>query len=458
MSTSGSDSAVTNEVDQLRAERDALKTQVEAFRQRRQRRGVVRRVAVVVLVVLACVSLTGATVALWTNRTLLTTDGWVETVGPLGSDPAVTRALQPRITEAVFTAIPAQELIAGALPEDRAFLAVPLASAVRSFVDDRVGTFLASDAFANLWIDANRTAHDRALAVLRGDSEVVQVQGDTVTLDLLPVVNQVLAQLSTQASGLVGTDVTLPTISGGELPDVARQRLSDALGVELPETIGQIPVYNADQLIVAQQALRAFDQILWLLLIATPLLVAAAVWLSRNRRATVLQLSLGSVFLLVAVRRVTLRFEEAVVALPPRPEGRAAAQAVTDQLRDGLFDTTGAVIVVGLVIVVLALITGPYGWAVSLRRSVAGLGRAAWQAGGHMATGAGDVGWIADHRQALQVAGALVVIAVLLLVDVSWAWFLVILALLVVWELVLWRLGSDTESARSPSMTAEAKG
>jgi hypothetical protein len=284
----------SEELERLRAERDALQTQLDTLGQRRRRTGALRRAAVIVLVVLACLSLTAATVAVWADRTLLNTDGWVETVGPLGADPTVTAALQPRITEAVFTAIPAQELIADALPEDRAFLAAPLSSAVESFVDDQVGAFLASDTFAQLWIDANEVAHERALAVLRGDSDVVQVEGDTVTLNLLPVVNRVLGQLSDAASGLVGQDVTLPTISSGELPEQAVARINAALGIELPPDIGQIEVYNADELVAAQQALRVFDQALVLLVIATPLLLGAAIWLSRNRRRTILQLAVGS--------------------------------------------------------------------------------------------------------------------------------------------------------------------
>lgn len=142
--------AVSDEVERLRAERDALRTQLASLQQRRRWGEVLRRVAVVVLVALACLSLTAATIAVWANRTLLNTDGWVATVGPLGGDPTVVAALQPRVTEAVFMAIPAQDLIADALPDDRAFLATPLSSAVESFVDDQVGAFLISDAFANL--------------------------------------------------------------------------------------------------------------------------------------------------------------------------------------------------------------------------------------------------------------------------------------------------------------------
>jgi hypothetical protein len=444
----------SEELERLRAERDALQTQLDTLGQRRRRTGALRRAAVIVLVVLACLSLTAATVAVWADRTLLNTDGWVETVGPLGADPTVTAALQPRITEAVFTAIPAQELIADALPEDRAFLAAPLSSAVESFVDDQVGAFLASDTFAQLWIDANEVAHERALAVLRGDSDVVQVEGDTVTLNLLPVVNRVLGQLSDAASGLVGQDVTLPTISSGELPEQAVARINAALGIELPPDIGQIEVYNADELVAAQQALRVFDQALVLLVIATPLLLGAAIWLSRNRRRTILQLAVGSVLLLVLVRRVVLRFEETIVAMPPRPEGQAAAEVVTDQLRAGLFELTAIIIVIALAIVLIALLTGPYRWAVALRHGVASVGRSVWSAGGRLTTtseGQGVVRWSTEHRQALQIGGALVVIAILLLFNVAWGWFLTLIALLAAWEVALWRLGGGTADTEPPT-------
>jgi len=447
-------STMSEEIERLRAERDTLQTQLTALGQRRRRTDVLRRAAVLVLVVLACLSLTAATVAVWANRTLLSTDGWVDTVGPLGDDPAVTAALQPRITEAVFSAVPAEELIADALPEDRSFLAAPLSSAVQSFVDDQVGAFLASDTFAELWVDTNQVAHERALAVLRGDSDVVQVNGETVTLNLLPVINRILGELSGVASGLLGQNVTLPTITSGELPEQARTRINDALGIELPENIGQIPVYDADELVVAQQALRLFDQTLVLLVVATPLLLVAAIWLSRNRRGTILQLTVGTVLLLVLVRRVVLRFQETIVAMPPRPEGQAAAQAVTDQVRGGLFDLTAAVIVIGLAILLIALLTGPYRWAVALRRGAANVGRSVWNAGGRLSTepdSRGILRWTAEHRPTLQVGGVLVVVAILLVFEVSWGWFLAILALLVCWELTLWRLGGAAEADTTPT-------
>lgn len=241
MSTPESDSAVASEIERLRAERDALQAQLDTMQRRRRWRHPARRATAVVLVVLTCVSLTAASVAVWANRTLLTTDGWVETIGPLGSDPAVTTALQPRITEAVFTAVPAEDLIADTLPEERAFLAAPLSSAIEGFVDDQVGAFLASNAFAELWVNTNAVAHERVLTVLRGDSEAVQIEGDTVTLNLLPMINRVLMQLEGVASGLIGQDVDLPEITSERYPSRLASASTPPWASSCPPTSARSP-------------------------------------------------------------------------------------------------------------------------------------------------------------------------------------------------------------------------
>ena len=439
----GSDRPAELDVAQLQAERDALRAELDRVRTRRAWAAGLRSVGVTVLVVLACLSLTVATVAVWANRTLLNTDGWVATVGPLAGDPTITAALQPRITDEVFTLIPAQDALTEALPDQVAFLAVPLSSAIRSFVDDQVGAFLDSSAFETLWTDANRIAHEQVLALLRGQDTDVVIEGDTVTLNLLPTINAVLGEISSTASGLLGRDVTLPQLTSGEVPEVARAKLSQELGVQLPANLGAIPVYQGDEVATAQQAVLLFDNLRVFLLIATPLLIGGALWLSRHRRRTLIQLATGSVLLLVIVRRLTMRATEAVVDLPPQVAGQRAARVVADQLLDGLFYATGAVVIVGLTLVVLALLTGPYGWAVVLRRTTVTIVRTATDAGGRVTSGVdtdGVVAWVEARRSALQLGGVLAAVLLMLVFDLSWWWFLALLALLACFELLVWRL------------------
>ena len=54
------------------------------------------------------------------------------------------------------------------LPERGQILAVPLTNALRGFVNDKVDEFLATDTFANLWVEANERAHRRIVQVLEG--------------------------------------------------------------------------------------------------------------------------------------------------------------------------------------------------------------------------------------------------------------------------------------------------
>jgi hypothetical protein len=92
---------------------------------------------------------------------------------------------------------------------------------------------------------------------------------------------------------------------------------------------------------------------------------------------------------------------------------------------------------------VLALLTGPYGWAVALRRTTVNVVRSVGDAGGRVTTGVatdGVVAWVEARRSALQFGAVLVAVALLLVFDLSWGWFLTLLALLACFELVVWRL------------------
>ena len=114
----------------------------------------------------------------------------------------------------------------------------------------------------------------------------------------------------------------------------------------------------------------------------------------------------------------------------------------------GFFSLTRLLILVGLAIVLLALVTGPYGWAVALRRRVVELWRALVEVGGRGREAGREspaVAWISEHVALLQLGGAIVAVLVLLVVDLSWVAFLIVLALLALYELVLWRLAPPSD-------------
>jgi hypothetical protein len=114
----------------------------------------------------------------WARRTVLNTDRYVATVGPLASDPAVQDYLARMVTDQVFQALDVQGRLESVLGENAprlAFLAGPITDSVHGFVKEQVDKVFASPAFAHLWVEANRVVHEHALAVLNGDSETVGI-------------------------------------------------------------------------------------------------------------------------------------------------------------------------------------------------------------------------------------------------------------------------------------------
>ena len=100
-----------------------------------------RKILVGILVVLTCLSITATTVDTWAHRTLLNTNAWVDTVGPLGTDPQVTAALANFVTTQIVTTLDleqrAQDALEQAAPQ-AAFLAAPITNAIEGFVHDKM--------------------------------------------------------------------------------------------------------------------------------------------------------------------------------------------------------------------------------------------------------------------------------------------------------------------------------
>ncbi len=443
------------EIDRLRAERDAAVSALDKLGRRRRRRARARRILVGALVVVFSLLLPLTAVVGWAHNTVLNTNGWVRTVGPIASDPAVTAAISAEVTNELFTALDAQGQIASALPPKASFLAAPITNGVKGYVQTGVDRVLSSPQFQTLWVNANRFAHDELVKVLRGNSNALVTTNGEVVLNLVPLINSTLQELGPFVSGLVGRTVTLPTLSNNEVPAAACQRISAALGRPLPATCGQIPLFPADKLTQAQRLVRAFDRITVLLLVLTPVVGAVALWISRRRRRTLLQLSVGGLLGLVIFRRATWWLQSDLVSTG-KPQNKAARQAILDQVTHGFFTLSGWLMAGLAAVAVVALITGPYPWARASRGYVATGGRQAWGLALATVRAAGDdrtVNWIESHMSAMQVSGVVAAVLLMLIFSVSFAGFLVIAAVLALYELWLRRLRSMTPAPTAVDVT-----
>ncbi|MGP3774968.1 hypothetical protein ACTWJ8_29545 [Streptomyces sp. SDT5-1] len=311
--------------------------ELEATGGRRRHRG--RSFLAVVLIVIGCVLAPLGIVASWAADEVGDTDRYVATVGPLASDPDVQDAVANRATDAIMRRIDLQSLLADVPVDDRPLvqrslgrLGDSLEGAVRSFVRDKAQAFVSSDAFENVWKQANRKAHgalDKALTGSGGGA--LEVEGGTVTLDLGPVVDQV------------------------------KQRLVDSgLGVaaKIPETHTEFTLVTNENIGKARTYVRLL-QVMgnWLPVLAL-VLVAAGVLISVRRRRALVAAALA-VAVSCGVLGIGLRVFR-VLYLDRLPEGVSpdAAAAVYDTMTHFLFTMVRMVVALGVVIALAAWLTG----------------------------------------------------------------------------------------------------
>lgn len=428
------------EIARLEAERDELKARVEELDSQPGRPSRFRRVMAPILMVMTVLVFTVTVPAAWGNRTILNTDRYVATVAPLADDPAVQASIARKVTAQVFSALDVQGKLGGVLPENLAILAAPMTNAVQGFVEEQVLKVVEGDGFAKFWEEANRFVHTNVMAILNGESETVSTAEGKVLLNLMPLVNLALVQIQGVATDLVGRDVTIPQVVPGSLPAEAVTQLESALGVDLPDDFGSIVVYDSEELGALQQALNAFQKLLVLLVLLIPILIGLTLWVSTRRRRTLIQLAAGGAIGLVLVRRGMLLIRKDLFESVDTAEF-PSVRVLTDQLTASLFRYTAVLLAIVLATLVVALVTGPYPWAVSLRGWVRDAARSVGAAlGGKAAPETGRTRWISAHRDGIMLGVAAVGVALIFFVDLSAIAFLVVAAVVGLLELALSRM------------------
>lgn len=339
--------------DEERAELEQLRGEVAALRERRTRARW-RAWVSAVLITLGCVLLPVSGVAYWAANQVADTARYVENVTPLASDPTVQAAATDRVTAAVMKALDVPSLvkrISGALPPkigDRVNgLAGAINGGVEGFVHDTVGKVVASDQFQSVWVDANRVAHTQLNAVLSGQgSAVLKVTGNTVSIDLGPIIEKVKQRLVASGLGIAASIPAIhPTFELFQSPDLVRWQT----------------LYS--WLLTLQ----------WALPLLTLILLALGIYVARNHRRAVLGTGIGIAVSMLALAVALLLVRGAYLnSVAAHGLNTAAAAAFYDTLIRFLRDGLRTLLVLGVVIAVGAFFTGPSTTAVATRRFLTG--------------------------------------------------------------------------------------
>ena len=435
------------ELARIQAERDELEHRVKTLEDRPAKRQRLRRVSTVILLVLTVLLFAVAVPGLWVRRTIADSDRYVAMVAPLAREPALQEYLARTVTAQVFAALGVEERLGAALTERAprlVFLAGPITDAVHGFVEEKVQAILASEGFATYWEEANRFTHAQLVAALRGESDVLVVADGKVVLNVLPLINQGLQAVSSVVTELLGRPIDLPALTGDEIPAEAVARIEETLGVVLPERFGTITVYDSDELGAVQDAVDLARRVLFLIVVLFLLGAAGALWASTRRRRTLIQLMSALAAVLVLERRFVIAAANRVVD-GAKPENRGAARAVVDQVSGTFLRFTGWLLVAALVVLVVALLSGPYPWAVRLRGWFSDIGRALTGPATRGQLGPAAL-WAGAHRDALMFGGAALFVILLLVLDLSIGWILLVALLLLAYELTVYRISVTATS------------
>ncbi|HJX07542.1 MAG TPA: hypothetical protein VJ736_05665 [Actinomycetota bacterium] len=446
--------AESTDADNIRTERDALEKRVEQLEARPERRRKVRVVFTAILLVLAVLCFTVAVPGLWARRTVFNTDRYVETVAPLASDPAVQEYLARTITQEAMSALDVEDRLREVLQQRDArlaFLAGPLSDGLSGVVQSQLQTLFATDEFHQLWSSLNRTVQAQIIAVLANKSSTFQIVDNAVVLNVLPLINQGLQSISGTISDLVGHQVTLPTITGDEIPSEALSQLQTALGVTLPSDFGSIVLFRSDSISAIQDIVNLAQRAVVALAILFLLFAGISMWVSPHRRRTLLQLAVAALAIVIIERRLAIWQSNSFVA-KVLPENQAAARAVVDRALGSLLLYTAWFLAISVIVLLVALITGPYPWAVKMRGWTVDL----WRAGvtavrGHETSE--TVTWVAAHRDSLMVGGAVVAALLLFFGNLSLWWFVFFALVIGGYELVVYRV-AERRHAMPPAPPA----
>jgi hypothetical protein len=304
-----------------------------------------RRVVARTLVVIASVLAFVAIFAIWLNRQALNTDNWTRTSSELLQHPVIRDQMAARLSDELFASVDVEQAVRDVLPARADVLAAPAANALRTQVEKRARKALARPDAQVLWANANRSAHEELMAVLRGGGSTVSTDQGKVVLDL----RQLLGELQSQ----VGV--------GGRLRKV------------LPASATRITLLESSQLSTAQSVVKALRPLAVALILASLALASIALAIAPGwRRRGVRAYGIG--FLVAGAAALLVRSVVGGAFVSSLASTAAAEPAVNEiwvTATGLLVNVAVAGMAYGAVMVTGAWLAGPTRLAVGARRALA---------------------------------------------------------------------------------------
>jgi hypothetical protein len=382
------------------------------------------------LILLTAVGVLGTSLAFWADQTIFSESAYLAVVGPVPQDPAVVASVSTRVSESIVTKLDIQQIVADALPGPSKALAPLVTTGIQSTMERAIAEFMASPQFQTAWIAGNKVLHAQFVAVLRGDSKVVQSADGVVYLNVFPLVAKGLDVAGTALTQTAGSTITLPTLTDPSNADASRAQLEQAFGIRLPSDFGVIPVVETQALQRVQLAVTVFETSILIAALITLLLAVLAVALAIERRKALLQLVIASGIALAIASVLVTRISQLVTDITPSGAVGVLAQVTLTRVMHGFESFALVLVVIAIVIAIALYLAGRPAWVPRYGSSLA-------KKVGVQPSGNVFVRFVAEHIDELRFAGYAFGIVGLLLVPLGQGSIVVILIALLVYQVIL---------------------
>jgi hypothetical protein len=278
--------------------------------------------------------------AVWIERIVLDPSAWSDTSSKVLADETVQQTLSTYLVDEIYANVDVAGQIRAVLPPRAKPFAAPAAAGLHDSAERLTQRVLARPRVQEAWRVANRAADHELIRVIDDDGRALRTNGGAVTLDLRPIVQQVVGRIG----------------------------LADRVKGKLPPNAGQIVLLRSDQLAAAQTAVRILRAIANLLAIVVLLIFAAAVWVAPERRRAIRACAIGLIvagLALIFVRRVV--GNQLVDRLVADSSVRPAAHSVWWIATDPLHLAIESILFVGLIGLIGVWIAGAGARATALR-------------------------------------------------------------------------------------------
>ncbi len=325
----------TSQLEQLRAENRQLKADnqrlIDAMKSnpRNKKRNIgdiFRKSGVVVFVSLALVLLTVGNLLFWTGHTIINTDRYIASVGPIIKNPDVQKSLASYTTNQIFDNFDVEGLTEQVLPPRADFLAPQLTSQLKSGTDSALQKVLAKPKFQDAWVNIQTRQHEKIIGFVRDYHGNGQIS-----------LNDIFKQA---AGNLQGT------------------KLAFLSNKELPDKVGNITVVNATWLPTAHKIVTHIDTWRLLTILLMLIFLSLAIYLSRRRRRVVYIFSWGTVLMMLATI-ISLRVAREIIASKADSQYTEGVRAAVQIFFHPLVIQSFLILMIGLLIASIAWLSSP---------------------------------------------------------------------------------------------------